>query len=114
MPSGQSPGSTAPIVVTQIRRVHILDGDLTGGGHGPGRGVSGKSEFPASLTDDEIISGILVIANDPACYPSGVIPNAGSRVRVAGQIRGVPNVVFVDPVVREVITAYPLGVARNP
>ena len=53
------------IRVSPARRVHILDGDATGGGHGPGRGISGKSEFPPTLTDDEIIAGVEAIANDP-------------------------------------------------
>ena len=37
---------------------HILDGDKDGGGHGPGRGVPGKSEFPSGWTDEEVMEGI--------------------------------------------------------
>lgn len=42
--------------VSPARRKHILDGDATGGGHGPGRKIAGKSEFPSTLTDDDIIA----------------------------------------------------------
>jgi len=86
--------SPRPIQVPPDRRTHILDGDVTGGGHGPGRGVSGKSEFPATITDDEIITGITAIANDPANYPSGSIPSMGRRVRIVGTIRGITSAVL--------------------
>jgi hypothetical protein len=91
-----------------------LDGDATGGGHGPGRGISGKSEFPATLTDDEVIAGIEAIANDPARYPGGLIPATGGRLTIAGAIKGVRTTVIVDPSAVEVITAWPEGVPRNP
>ena len=67
MASAQNPASGsagALIVVPAARRLHILDGDATGGGHGPGRNISGKSEFPGSLTDGDVIDGIKDIAND--------------------------------------------------
>jgi len=64
------------ITISPSRRIHILDGDATGGGHGPGRGLAGKSEFPATLLDDEIILGIEAIANDPASYSAGTIPSS--------------------------------------
>lgn len=50
--------------VEPSRRVHILDGDRTGGGHRAGAG-RGKSEFPAGWSDDEIIDGINDVVNDP-------------------------------------------------
>lgn len=85
-----------------------------GGGHGPGRKVSGKSEFPATLTDDEIIARIEALANDPGSYPGGTIPIAAGRFKVTGMIRGVKTTVIVDPSAGEVITAWPEGVPRNP
>jgi hypothetical protein len=91
-----------------------LDGDATGGGHGPGRKIPGKSEFPATLTDDEIIAGIEAIANDPSSYPGGVIPTTAGRFKIAGAIKGVRTTVIVDPSAAEVITAWPEGVPRNP
>jgi hypothetical protein len=102
------------IRVSPARRVHILDGDTTGGGHGPGRGISGKSEFPTTLTDDDIIQGVEAIANDPAAYPGGSIPIGGARVRIVGMIVAVRTVVIVDPAAREVVSAWPEGVPRNP
>lgn len=106
--------------VSPARRTHILDGDATGGGHGPGRNVSGKSEFPSTLSDDEIIAGIEAIANDPASYPglpASRSPNAAGRQRtiLRGVIKGVDvTVVVVPPPGGEIITAWPIGVPRNP
>jgi hypothetical protein len=100
--------------VSPDRRVHILDGDTTGGGHGPGRGIAGKSEFPTTLGDDEIIAGIEAIANDPASYAGGAVPTRPGRVRAFGTIRGVRTTVIVDPAGEGIVTAWPEGVARNP
>jgi hypothetical protein len=102
------------ITVSKARRKHILDGDKTGGGHGPGRKVSGKSEFPATLSDDEIIDGIEVIANDPKSYIGGTIPTGGPFVAAGGTIKGVSTRVIIDPAQSRVITAYPLGIKPNP
>lgn len=109
-----------PVNVSPARRTHILDGDATGGGHGPGRKLPGKSEFPSTLTDDEIIAGIEAIANDPASYPgvsASHSPAAAGRQRtiLRGVIKGVDTaVVVVPPPGGEIITAWPIGVARNP
>jgi len=81
--------------VSGARRTHILDGDATGGGHGPGRGTPDKSEFPAPLTDDEIIAGVEVLAHDLSKYPGGVLPSVGSYV-LHGNIKGVRAVVVVN------------------
>lgn len=99
--------------VTPGRRTHILDGDATGGGHGPGRKVSGKSEFPSSLTDDEVIAGVEAIANDTNSYPG--VPTSHGRVIIRGFIQGIDTAVVVVPPPRgEIITAWPVGVPRNP
>ena len=42
----------------QRATTHILDGDATGGGHAPGTGVPGKSEFPAGWSRDRIMDAI--------------------------------------------------------
>jgi hypothetical protein len=102
------------IKVSAARRRHILDGDATGGGHGPGRKISGKSEFPATLSDDDVIAGIEAIANDPASYPGRAIPTAGGRFKITGDIQGVKTTVIVAPAAGEVITAWPEGTPRNP
>ena len=53
--------------LTPERRRHILDGDPDGrgGGHRPGTGRRGKTEFPAHWTDDEIISRVMQTARAP-------------------------------------------------
>src|SRR5262245_56205655 len=102
------------IKVSAARRRHILDGDATGGGHGPGRGLSGKSEFPATLTDDQIIAGVEALANDPTNYPGGTIPTAPGRFKISGVIGGVKSTVIVDPKAGEVITAWPEGDPATP
>jgi hypothetical protein len=53
--------------LTPERRRHILDGDPggRGGGHRPGTGRPGKTEFPAHWTDDEIISRVMQTARAP-------------------------------------------------
>jgi hypothetical protein len=100
--------------VTKARRKHILDGDKSGGGHGPGRKTPGKSEFPLILTDDDIIDGIETILNDAAAYPGGVIPATGPPVKLLGKINGVRTVVIADPAKNGVRTAWPDGVKPNP
>jgi hypothetical protein len=102
------------IQVSPARRIHILGGDATGGGHGPGRGISGKSEFPATLTDDEIIAGVELIANTPASYPGGVIPSLPGDYKIAGLIKGVRTSVIVDPTAGTVVSVWPQGAPRNP
>src|SRR5213594_2729743 len=98
------------IQVSAARRRHILDGDATGGGHGPGRGISGKSEFPATFSDDEIIMGIEALANDPGSYPAGRIPTGTGRFKLTGNFKGVKTTVIAEPAAGEVITAWPEGV----
>src|SRR5205823_1982944 len=100
--------------VSPARRRHILDGDATGGGHGPGRRISGKSEFPAVFSDDEIILGIETIANDPTCYPGGMIPSRAGRLKISGAIQGTKTAIIVDLGAGEVITAWPEAAPRNP
>lgn len=111
-PEGTPPPRAIP--VSAQRRTHILDGDATGGGHGPGRQIPGKSEFPPSLSDNQIIEGVERIANDPNSYPSGVVPTGPGRFAAVGEINGVPTRVIVEPGGEGVITAWPIGVPRNP
>jgi Bacterial EndoU nuclease len=101
------------IRVSAARRRHILDGDATGGGHGPGRKVPGKAEFPATLTDDEVIAGVEAIANDPTCYPGGMMPTGTGRFKVSGSMKGIRTTVIVDVGAQDVITSWPEGIARN-
>lgn len=58
------------IQVSPERRVHILDGDSTGGGHRHGVGKPGKTEFPASWNDEKIIASVLEVARRPDKPPT--------------------------------------------
>lgn len=95
--------------VSPKRREHILDGDETGGGHRPGTGKPGKSEFPNDWSDDRIIDEIEDVANDPS------IPEKqqGRRIIKEGTRDGIDIKVVVDPD-GDVVTGYPANVPRNP
>ncbi|MEU0505416.1 EndoU domain-containing protein [Nocardia sp. NPDC005998] len=111
---GATPGS---ISITQGRRIHILDGDgdEDGGGHAPGVGAPGKTEFPDTDTwdDDHIIDSILDVARNPDQAP--VLQDNG-RWKVSGVRDGVLIEVIVDAD-GSVRTGYPVsgpGVVTNP
>jgi hypothetical protein len=57
------------IRLTADRRVHILDGDKTGGGHRHGTGMPDKTEFPKDWDDDQIIDAVLAVARNPDQAP---------------------------------------------
>lgn len=85
---------------------------LTGGGHGPGRGVAGKREFPGTWSDDEAIRHTM----DVARHPSGAVELPSKDFRGYGEREGVQLSVVVarDGSVR---TSYPVsgpGVVDNP
>lgn len=101
----------AAAVVSPARRVHILEGDRTGGGHRPGRGVPGKSEFPAGWSDERIIAAIEDVANDPAARRR---VEADGRTVVTGRRDGVDIRVVVERDGRTIVTGYPTNTPRNP
>jgi Bacterial EndoU nuclease len=52
--------------VTSERTKHILDGDAVGsGGHRHGVGNPGKTEFPASWTDEKVMDNVIDVAHRP-------------------------------------------------
>jgi len=53
------------IRLEEDRRVHILDGDATGGGHRHGTGKPGKSEFPSRWSDDQTAGYVEDVARNP-------------------------------------------------
>jgi len=57
------------LCVTPERETHILDGDSTGGGHRHGTGKPGKTEFPASWSDEKIIDTLVDVARRPGRAP---------------------------------------------
>lgn len=91
--------------VSPQRRIHILYGDRTGGGHRAGSGEPGKTLFPASWSDDDIIAAIESVANDPRARRAEQ-PNG--RMRVEGTRRGVRIRVIVGADGTSIITGYPL------
>lgn len=98
-------------VVAPARRVHILEGDRTGGGHRPGRGIPGKSEFPPGWSDDRIIEAIEAVANDPSAARR---VEADGRTVVTGRRDGVDLRVVLERDGRSIVTGYPTSTPRNP
>lgn len=101
--------------LTPARRTHILDGDATGGGHRAGTGRPGKTEFPASWSDDDIIRAVM----ETARRPQTVVDQAPHRESflVSAEHGGVTVQVAVNRA-GEVLTGYPApggpGVVSNP
>lgn len=100
--------------ISPERKRHILNGDATGGGHGAGRGIPGKSEFPARWSDRQVIRYISDIIKDPNSRwirQPGRPPN---RWRIEGTRDGVNIRIIVEPQGQGVITAFPTNRPRNP
>jgi SPP1 gp7 family putative phage head morphogenesis protein len=108
-----NPHSVEGVSVPENRARHILDGDDGGGGHRSGTGRPGKTEFPATWSDDRILDAVREvagtgIADRPARRPGELV--------IVGEVEGVTIEVVVRPT-GEVRTAYPVrgtGVVRNP
>jgi hypothetical protein len=103
------------IRVTPERTTHILDGDGTGGGHRHGVGKPRKTEFPASWSNDKIITNVLDVARRPDSAPTRQDWND------TWLCRGTRNDVGVSAVVERdgnILTGWPEegspGVVRNP
>lgn len=106
-----APSARGQAAVSPRRRTHILDGDATGGGHRPGRGLPNKSEFPRGWSDDSIIEAIEDVANDPA---SSRRTEADGRTVVTGRRHGVDMRVVIERDGRSIVTGYPTNTPRNP
>jgi hypothetical protein len=96
------------------RRTHILDGDATGGGH-RWPGLPGKTPFPQSWSDDQIMHNVSDIATDPSLTPNYTKGAPGSdytragdpsRYNVVGQRDGIDIKVVVEPAGEGIITAH--------
>jgi Bacterial EndoU nuclease len=108
----EDPSGLVGAVLTNSRRTYILDGDgKGGGGHGPGRGIPGKSEFPADWSDDRVIDAVRSVADDPAAVREAT--TAGRAI-----VTGVRDMVEIRVVIgrdgRTIVTAYPWNAPRNP
>jgi RHS repeat-associated protein len=106
--SGPPPQSRNVNLADQKATTHILDGDATEGGHRPGTGIPGKSEFPASWSDDKIMHNISDVATDPTSKTTTV----GRTTLVDGTREGVN----IRVVIRDgrIVTGYPTNLPRNP
>lgn len=109
----ENPHSIDNISIPEDRERHILDGEGRSGGHRFGTGTPGKTEFPESWSDDDVLGAIREVAGN------GVVDRPAHRegdLVIAGEVDGVIIEVVVQPN-GEVRTAYPLsgkGVVRNP
>lgn len=101
----------ADVHVDDLDRIHVLDGDPVNpdsGGHAPGTGRPGKSEFPDTelWTDDHIIDTIEDVARNPD-RPPVLDPDSGNYL-VTGTRDGVEIEGYVSPT-GQVKTGYPTG-----
>lgn len=91
----------------------VLDGDAEGGGHRPGTGNPGKSEFPSGWSDEKILGEISDVATDPA---SDRLPGRDGATVVIGEREGVKIRVIVGSD-GKIISGWPVkgpGVVQNP
>lgn len=108
-PRGSS--SASAVQVPEDRRVHILYGNNTGGGHLYGTGKPCKSEFPKEWDAGEVIQHVKdVAANDNIHWKQ----QKNGYFTGEENIDGVKMRVVVSKDRKEVITAYPLNTGRNP
>jgi hypothetical protein len=85
---------------------------LRGGGHGSGRGIPGKTEYPARWSDDDATEAFMSIATSP----DGAVKQPDGSFRAWGVRDGVEIRVIVTEL-GHVETAYPVsgdGVVTNP
>jgi filamentous hemagglutinin len=110
-------------LISPDRRTHILDGDVSGGGHRPGTGISGKTEFPAGWDDDKVLDTIADIATDPNSKWTQQTGSPGARFtkkgvpvkwKVEGTRNGVDITVIVEPDGRGIVTGFPTNLPPNP
>jgi hypothetical protein len=113
--SGQNPTSndSGYVDLTDAQgSQHILDGDATGGGHAPGTGIPGKSEFPASWSNDQILDTISDISTDPDQVWSP--PDSRGYTTTTATVDGVDIKVVYDTQNGRIVTGYPTNLPRNP
>jgi hypothetical protein len=89
---------------------HILDGDGINGGHRPGTGIPGKTEFPVGWSDEKIIREIESVANDPTAARS---LRLDGRLVAEGTRDGVAIRVIIAANGRSIVTGHPTNLPRN-
>jgi hypothetical protein len=101
------------IHLTPQQATHILTGDRSGGGHAPGSGLPGKTEFPRSWSGEAITTAALAVARDPETLQRSRVPGRWEATGVRAGVR--VRVIVLDD--GFIVTAIPLdgpGVVRNP
>jgi hypothetical protein len=96
-------------LTTPQRRMHILYGDATGGGH-LWPGLPGKTPFPRTWSEDVVIHNISDVATDPAA----IRQTQGGVDVVTGTRHGADIRVLVGNATDEIKTGYATNLARNP
>jgi hypothetical protein len=97
--------------LTEKAKIHILHGDERGGGHQFGAGKPCKSEFPNSWSSDEIIEEVTKIAaNDNLQWKK----QKNGYYVTEENVGGVRVRVVLNKSRKQVVTAYPVNVRRNP
>ena len=84
---------------------------LKGGGHGSGRGIPGKTEYPAGWSDDEAMDLVLDVAQSPA----GAVEQPDGTFRAWG-VRDEVELRVIVTQLGHLVTAYPVsgkGVVTN-
>lgn len=106
-------GEEKPSLLDDKGEQHVLDGDATGGGHRPGTGNPGKSEFPSNWSDEKIAGEISDVATDPRSTRK---PGRAGRTIVEGTRDGIDITVIVEPASKggRIVTGFPTNVPRNP
>jgi RHS repeat-associated protein len=102
-----------PELVDDKARKHILEGDGPGkgGGHRAGTGKPGKSEFPASWSDNKILGTASDIATDPTVKFSP--PDKRGYSTGERAVDGVNVKVVVDQGKGRIVSAFPTNLPRN-
>lgn len=102
-------------IASPARTGHILDGEARpngtfGGGHRAGTGFPGKSEFPATWSDAQVMHNISDVATDPSlAWRAGAKPGDF-------WVNGARDGIDIEVLIRndEIWTGYPTNVARIP
>ncbi|MBO9737063.1 hemagglutinin repeat-containing protein [Xanthomonas phaseoli pv. phaseoli] len=92
---------------------HILDGDSpASGGHRFGTGNPGKTEFPASWSDDKIAHVVSDVATDPKVKWS--LPDNRGYVTGTANREGLDVKVVYDTKSGRIVSGYPTNTPKNP
>lgn len=102
-------------LIDEEAEIHILYGDAPGsGGHAPGTGMPGKSEFPVGWTNEDILTAVSDVATDPTSRAT----IQGNTTIIDGTRLDVVEGKYIDirVYVRDgrIAAAHPTNVPRNP